>query len=108
VGCEVTLALHSKDYIYTLALPEFGIKEIAVPDLRFELKFVADRIGTFQLKGDQMCGYQHENLIGKLVIQPRPQFMAWLAEKGAKDDAEDLQDLGLLRADRPDEPLLVR
>lgn len=75
---EVILTLRSSDYLYTLSLPEYGLKEIAVPDLEFELRLTPDRSGRFELRGDQMCGYSHPQLLGRLVVQSPSEFATWL------------------------------
>ena len=36
---DVTLRLHSKDYVYSFSLPDWGVSEVAVPGLEFELNF---------------------------------------------------------------------
>ena len=66
---KVNLKLKSNDYVYSFALPEFGLKEIAVPGLNFELQFTTQDEQTMQLRGDQFCGFAHETLIGKVYIR---------------------------------------
>lgn len=75
----IHLELRSLDYLYTIALPQFNLKEIAVPDLEFSLDFYSADAGVFALRGDQMCGYTHESLIGQLIVQSPDEFLAWLA-----------------------------
>ncbi len=76
-GIPTTIFLKSNDYVYSFALPHLGLKEIAVPDLDFSLDFCPETLGEFTLKGDQLCGYQHPNLIGKVnVVAPR-EFLKW-------------------------------
>jgi len=77
-GTPVTLELRSEDYIYTMALPHLGLKEIAVPDLEYALRFRLDEPGEYELKGDQMCGYQHPDLMGSLVVESRDAFDEWV------------------------------
>ena len=45
VGTSVVFILKSNDYIYTLAIPEFGVKEIAVPELEFRMAFRPMHVG---------------------------------------------------------------
>ncbi len=66
---KVNLKLKSNDYVYSFALPELGLKEIAVPGLSFELQFTTQDEQTMQLRGDQFCGFAHETLIGKVYIR---------------------------------------
>jgi len=66
---KVKLKLNSLDYVYTFTLPELGMKEIAVPGLSFELQFETSNEQTLQLMGDQLCGFAHETLIGKVYVR---------------------------------------
>ena len=66
---KVNLKLKSNDYVYTFTLPELGMKEIAVPGLSFELQFTTGGEQTLQLRGDQLCGFAHETLIGNVYIR---------------------------------------
>lgn len=78
---DVEIVLKSMEYIYTLAVPQAKIKEIAVPDLTFRLQFKADQVGTFVLPGDQMCGYSHPDLMGTLIVETQKDYARWLASK---------------------------
>jgi cytochrome c oxidase subunit 2 len=77
-GTEVRVLLESLDFVYTLNLPEFGLKEIVVPDMAFELRLPASEPGSFQLLGDHLCGYDHPELIGTLVVRTRDDYERWL------------------------------
>ena len=81
LNTKIVLKLHSKDYIYSLALPEYDLREIAVPQLEFELKLRASAPGRFELRGNQMCGYSHPQLLGHLIVQERAEFEIWIREQ---------------------------
>jgi len=66
---NVDLKLISNDYVYMFSLPELGMREIAVPGLSFELQFTTRDEQILDLMGDQMCGFAHESLIGKVYVQ---------------------------------------
>lgn len=76
---DVTLKLKSKDYVYNLTLPDIDKKEIAVPELDFTMAFTTGEQGTWELKGDQFCGFSHETLIGKVFIrdQSAGNYYSW-------------------------------
>lgn len=69
VHSKVSLSLQSKDYLYSFALPELGLQEIAVPDLKFGLEFTTGDEQTLRLLGDQFCGFAHETLIGSVFVR---------------------------------------
>ncbi|MEH6592313.1 MAG: hypothetical protein V7746_18760 [Halioglobus sp.] len=76
---RINLKLKSNDYVYTFTLPELGMKEIAVPGLNFELQFTTSDEQTLQLRGDQLCGFAHETLIGKVYVRNQDDgYYSWL------------------------------
>ena len=78
---DVVFVLKSDDYVYTLALPKYGLKEIAVPKLEFRMEFHSPDAGRFPLLGDQLCGEPHPELQGNLVVEPRDRFLRWLNDQ---------------------------
>lgn len=74
VDATVRLRLNSRDYIYMLEIPEVGVYEIAAPDLDFDARFIAPHNGEHELLGSQMCGYDHPELLGKLIVQSPTEF----------------------------------
>jgi heme/copper-type cytochrome/quinol oxidase subunit 2 len=79
-GRPVVLRLHSTDYVYTLELPDWELKEIAVPKLQFDLRFQTGAPGRFDLVGDHLCGGVVETLQGALVVESAAQLCRWLTE----------------------------
>lgn len=78
-GIEIELELTSRDYIYTFALPHLDLHQVAVPDLTFALAFTPPTTGVFAFVGDQMCGFEHESLNGRVVVESPAAFVDWLA-----------------------------
>lgn len=77
VDWPVEFVLESNDYIYTLAIPAFGLKEIAVPELEFRMSLRAEKSGVFALIGEEMCGLPGEAGPGQLVVESLESFRAW-------------------------------
>ena len=65
---NIVLKLTSNDYLYSFALPDLDLREIAVPGLNFELQFRTKGDQTLQILGDQFCGFAHETLIGMVHV----------------------------------------
>ena len=78
----VRVRLLSQDYVYVLAVPEFGLKQVAVPDLSFDLDFEIEAPGTYRLAGQQLCGFRHESLNGDLFVHTSAEFRTWLNAGG--------------------------
>ena len=72
------LDLRSKDYIYTLMLPEWNTSEVAVPDMVFSMEIHTTAQGQFEFLGDQFCGFSHDSLLGKVIVHSWPDFEKWV------------------------------
>ena len=57
----ITLHLKSKDFLYLFSLPHLSLSEIAVPGLEYQLAFITDTEGDFEMIGGQMCGSKNTN-----------------------------------------------
>jgi cytochrome c oxidase subunit 2 len=76
VDANVVIVLKSTDYIYTVSIPDLGLKEIAVPDLEFRLEFRSTKVGVYDLIGEEMCGEPGREGPGRLIVEPRERFLA--------------------------------
>ncbi len=74
-GVPTRLHLRSKDFIYTLHLPGQDERQVAIPDLEFDIFFTEADEGEYPLRGDQMCGFSHKSLIGKLYVESEAKFL---------------------------------
>ena len=76
---NVRIELESGDYLYGFRVPELAVNQVAVPDLAFSAELRADAAGRYPLQGDQMCGFQHESLLGQVVVHDAAGYDGWLA-----------------------------
>ncbi len=74
----VRLNLTSADYVYLFAIPQFRLKEIAVPDRTYTLLVDPLAAGAYEFRGEQLCGFSHPNLSGSLFVESPRDFEAWL------------------------------
>jgi cytochrome c oxidase subunit 2 len=88
VGVETVLQLRSADYVYLLSLPQFHLKEIAVPTLDFTLTLRPTAVGEYDLDGDEFCGDPHPELKGSLIVQSIPQFEDWVRQQSALSESK--------------------
>ncbi len=75
---DVELLVNSDDYVYTLSLPDYGVKEIAVPDLTHTLRFHTTTSAEIDVRVDPLCGFRfyHDEIMGRIVIKDRDDFPA--------------------------------
>jgi cytochrome c oxidase subunit 2 len=100
----VTLSLTSEDVIHSLFVPDFKIKEDAVPGMATSLWFITDKTGEYDIFCAEYCGQGHSAMTSKVVVMSADSFNQWYEtgneEKAALSEpariAELLEDNGCL------------
>ena len=77
---EILLELKSQDVLHSFFLPNVRIKQDAVPGMRIPVWFRAKEVGTYDLVCAELCGWGHYKMKGRLTVESRADFEAWLAE----------------------------
>jgi len=83
VGTKVVVSLHSKDVIHSFFLPEFRVKQDAVPGMTTKVWFDAAHVGNWEIACAELCGLGHYRMKGFLVAESPEDFQKWLAEQAA-------------------------
>ena len=80
-GRAVHVLLRSKDVIHSFFLPNFRVKQDAVPGMTPEVVFFPTRTGTFELACAELCGLAHYRMRGTFNVVPQKEFAEWLRSK---------------------------
>ena len=80
VGSPVIVTLHSKDVIHSFFLPEFRVKQDAVPGMTTRIWFEATRVGNWEIACAELCGLGHYRMKGFVTVETPEEFERWLAE----------------------------
>jgi cytochrome c oxidase subunit 2 len=80
VGRAVVVTLHSKDVIHSFFLPEFRVKQDAVPGMTTRIWFEATRVGQWEIVCAELCGLGHYRMKGFVTVETPEEFDRWLAE----------------------------
>jgi cytochrome c oxidase subunit 2 len=80
VGRAVVVTLHSKDVIHSFFLPEFRVKQDAVPGMSTRIWFEATRVGHWEIACAELCGLGHYRMKGFVTVETPEEFDRWLAE----------------------------
>jgi len=84
---EILLDLKSMDVLHSFFLPNLRVKQDAVPGSKIPVWFRAKRTGTYDLVCAELCGWGHYKMKGRLVVESRADFDAWLARMKAEQEA---------------------
>jgi cytochrome c oxidase subunit 2 len=80
VNQTVLIHLKSKDVIHSFFVPQFRMKQDAVPGLPTRMWVSATQTGNFEIACAELCGLGHYRMRGFLMVEPPETFQAWLAE----------------------------
>jgi cytochrome c oxidase subunit 2 len=80
-GRPAELVLASTDVIHSLYVPEFRLKQDAVPGRFTRMVFTPTRPGTYQILCAEYCGTNHSQMSAAVVVHPDDaSWDAWAAE----------------------------
>ena len=67
-GDSVRLSVRSVDVRHGIAIPAFRVNSVLEPGSVSEIKFVADKTGTFEFSCSVQCGSGHGDMKGLLIV----------------------------------------
>ncbi|MBD2202213.1 cytochrome c oxidase subunit II [Calothrix sp. FACHB-1219] len=80
VGADVQLNLSAQDVIHSFWVPNFRIKQDAIPGIATQLRFVATKPGTYPVVCAELCGGYHGSMRSEVVVHTPEEYQSWLAE----------------------------
>jgi cytochrome c oxidase subunit 2 len=83
INQPVVFEIHSVDVIHTFWVPAFRLQEDAVPGITTTFRATPDRLGSYPIICNQLCGYGHSTMRSTLHIISAAAFSTWLAEHGS-------------------------
>src|SRR3954469_24679691 len=81
VNRSVELYMRSLDVIHAFFVPEFRENEDIVPGLVTQLHITPDRVGTFPLICNELCGLGHSLMRTQAIVMKPAAFDAWLRQQ---------------------------
>lgn len=92
---EVMIRLKSQDVLHSFFLPNLRVKQDAVPGMEIPVWFRAKKNGAYDLVCAELCGWGHYKMRGRLTVQSRTDFDAWLSEltkEGQRTQSKVIED----------------
>jgi cytochrome c oxidase subunit 2 len=80
LGRPVRIVLASQDVIHSFFVPDFRIKQDAVPGRYTSIGFTPSKAGEYRLYCAEYCGTEHAMMTGRVVVLPPNEYAQWLAE----------------------------
>jgi cytochrome c oxidase subunit 2 len=87
--------LQSSDVLHSFFLPQFRIKQDAVPGLRIPVWFDSDRPGSYDLVCAELCGWGHYKMRGNVTVHDtQAEFDEWLGHAAREQGRDQLAAAG--------------
>ncbi|HEX5327694.1 MAG TPA: cytochrome c oxidase subunit II [Acetobacteraceae bacterium] len=83
VGRKVQLVMTSEDVIHDLAIPAFRVRHDVLPGRYETIWFIADVPGTYDLYCTRLCGAEHSEMRGNVVVMKPADYQRWLEQNGS-------------------------
>ena len=81
VGKPVRVQLRSKDVIHSFFLPNFRMKQDAVPGMAIQVWFTPTKPGQYEIACAELCGLAHYRMKAALTVdESQEKFNQWLEE----------------------------
>lgn len=76
---DIEFLITSDDYVYTFAIPELDLRQIAIPELTYHLTFRIMEERSLDITADPLCGVRlfHDEHMGKIVVERASTFDSW-------------------------------
>lgn len=84
---EILIDLKSQDVLHSFFLPNLRVKQDAVPGMKQPVWFRAKSEGAYDLVCAELCGWGHYKMKGRLVVESRRNYDAWLAQLYSDQEA---------------------
>jgi cytochrome c oxidase subunit 2 len=81
VGRAVRIDLSSDDVIHSFFLPDFRVKQDAVPGMVIPVWFEPTTTGEYALGCAELCGLGHYRMRGSMTVHESAAFDSWVAEE---------------------------
>lgn len=85
VNRAVRVNLRAEDVIHSFFLPEFRLKQDAIPGREIPVWFEATRTGEFTLGCAELCGLGHYRMRGTVYVQTEADFQSWAASRAEEE-----------------------
>jgi cytochrome c oxidase subunit 2 len=88
VDRPVVIRLTAEDVIHSFFVPEFRVKQDAVPGMTINVWFQATRTGEFEIGCAELCGMGHYKMRARTFVHTPADLEAWMTQQTQQPAAE--------------------
>jgi cytochrome c oxidase subunit 2 len=88
VGKPVVLKIRSLDVVHSFFVPDFRVKQDAVPGMAISTWFIPEKKGKYEIACSQFCGRGHYTMRGTCYVVSQKRFRKELKHLRKEDEGE--------------------
>jgi cytochrome c oxidase subunit II len=78
IGRDVVVSMVANDVIHAFWVPEFRVKQDAVPGITTTVRFTPNRLGEYPLICAELCGAYHGVMRSKVIVESEADYRTWI------------------------------
>ncbi|MEM9767888.1 MAG: cytochrome c oxidase subunit II [Cyanobacteria bacterium P01_D01_bin.71] len=87
VNADVKLNISAQDVIHSFWVPDFRLKQDAIPGKSTELRFMATKVGEYPVVCAELCGGYHGAMRTQVIVHSPAEYNNWLESRVAQADS---------------------
>ncbi len=107
VNADVQLNISAQDVIHSFWVPQFRLKQDAIPGKDTELRFVATKPGTYPVVCAELCGGYHGAMRTQVIVHSPSDYQKWVDSRIAQAEPATAEAIALNPADMTDTEYLA-
>jgi cytochrome c oxidase subunit 2 len=107
VNADVQLHLSAQDVIHSFWVPQFRMKQDAIPGKDTELRFVATKTGTYPIVCTELCGAYHGAMRTQVIVHSPSDYQQWVEQRVAQAEPTTPETIAVNPADLTDSEYLA-
>jgi cytochrome c oxidase subunit 2 len=84
VDTPIVATLTSEDVIHSFFIPQFRIKQDAVPGMHIPVWFQPTETGSFEIACAELCGFGHYRMRASVTVHAKGDYDRWVAERAKR------------------------
>jgi cytochrome c oxidase subunit 2 len=84
IGADVQLNISAKDVIHSFWVPQFRLKQDAIPGKKTALRFIANKEGHYPVVCAELCGGYHGSMRTQVIVHSPEDYQAWYDQRVAQ------------------------
>jgi cytochrome c oxidase subunit 2 len=107
VNADVQLNISAQDVIHSFWVPQFRLKQDAIPGKDTELRFVATKPGTYPVVCAELCGGYHGAMRTQVIVHSPSEYQNWVQSRIAQVEPTTAEAIATNPADLTDTEYLA-